>query len=296
LESLSTPPSKIFTAGMVASMLCWGISWPSAKVLSTYGSAEGIALLRFACTFISLVPIVLLMKEPVLVKRQGLSYIFLAGLCLSFYSFFFLKGIRVNKAGFGGVLVTTLNPMLAALITMLVSKKWITGRQWMGLGIGLVAGIILLRLWDNWQSMDVGVFWLLLATGIWALLSRFTSMSSHFGSPIAFSAWMYLLCTFLLAPFITWHELNQILVKGDFFFWLNLIFSSSITTAGATTFFFYATSKIGASAASNYMFMVPLSASLGAFMLLGETQAWNTIVGGFVGLLAVYILQKPSTQ
>ena len=87
-------------------------------------------------------------------------------------------------------------------------------------------------------------------------------------------------------------ENSRILRESDYIFWLNLFFSASINTAGATTFYFYATSKIGADKASTFMFMVPLTAALGAWLLISEIPQWNTLLGGVIGLVAVYVLNR----
>jgi len=83
-----------------------------------------------------------------------------------------------------------------------------------------------------------------------------------------------------------------ILIKGDSIFWWSLFYSATITTTLATTFYFYATTKIGADKASSFIFLVPLSASVGSLLLLDEIPVWNTIVGGVLGILAVYILNS----
>ena len=82
------------------------------------------------------------------------------------------------------------------------------------------------------------------------------------------------------------------IANADFRFWGNMFFSATITTALATTFYFAATSRIGASKASSFIFMVPFSAALGSFLFLGEVIEWHTIVGGLLGIAAVYILNR----
>src|SRR5688572_8710375 len=104
---------QIFLVGMVLSMTCWGFSWASGKALSVYGVPLTIAFLRFAVTVVSLVFILLIMKEKFTISKNGLVDIVLAAACLSFYNYCFFKGLSVGKAGAGGVLVTVLNPIIA---------------------------------------------------------------------------------------------------------------------------------------------------------------------------------------
>jgi drug/metabolite transporter (DMT)-like permease len=84
----------------------------------------------------------------------------------------------------------------------------------------------------------------------------------------------------------------QVLADADAKFWLNLVFSATITTSMATTFFFVATSRLGASQASSFIFMVPFSAAIGSWIFLGEVPQWHTIAGGILGIAAVFILNK----
>jgi len=75
-----------------------------------------------------------------------------------------------------------------------------------------------------------------------------------------------------------------------------LIFSATITTSLATTFYFYATAKIGANKASSFIFLVPLSAAVGSWVILGEVPLWNTIAGGILGIVAVFILNRKTSN
>jgi len=107
---------------------------------------------------------------------------------------------------------------------------------------------------------------------------------------LAYGCMAYARCLFF---FITsWNENVSIAINGDLSFWANLIFSATITTSLATTFYFVATSKLGASKASSFIFLVPFSAALGSWVFLKEIPEIHTIAGGLMGIVAVYILNK----
>ena len=71
-----------------------------------------------------------------------------------------------------------------------------------------------------------------------------------------------------------------------------MAYTSVISTSIATTFYFLATVSLGAEKASSFIFLVPLSAALSSWFLLGETIQINTIAGGVLGIMAVYMLNK----
>ena len=190
-------------------------------------------------------------------------------------------------------MVTVLNPILSYFIMLILSRRKPTRNESIGLIIGIAAGIILLKLWDQWDKIwSAGNIYFLLASFTWAILSLFTSKSSRYGSPVTFSFWMYGICSVALLLLSDSDQGLTLLRQGDLTFWLNIIFSGTITTALATTFYFVATSRLGASKASSFIFLVPFSAAIGSWLFLGEIPQAHTIIGGLFGIVAVYILNR----
>lgn len=279
--------------GLVVSMFAWGVNWPSAKILSSYGSSINIGFIRFVLTFIGLLPILLFWEKPLAIKREGIPTLLLAGACMTLYSFLFFQGLRYGLPGAGGVLVTTLNPVIAYALGLVLSRKMPTRKEQIGLALGVLAGCLLLKIWANVEEVfSLGNIYFLLATFTWAVLSKFTSKASLYSFPGSFSLWMYLLCSFALFALADKVELVQIITTSDWIFWSNMFFSAVITTSLATTFYFFATSQIGAEKASSFIFLVPASAALTAWLVLDEVIYWNTIVGGLLGVLAVIAINK----
>jgi len=284
---------NLFLAGLVVSMFCWGLSWTSGKIMTGYGNPLNITLYRFFVTFISLFVIVLFTGEKLSILRKGLLDLTCAALLIALYTYLFFKGLSVGKAGAGGVLVTTLNPIISYVIMLIYAKKKPGKNEIIGLAIGLIAGAFLLQIWNNWHKIwHAGNSYFVMATFTWAFLSLFTARSGRYGSPIAFSLWMYGICTVLIALISDFHESVEIFNKIDLIFWLNLFFSATITTALATTFFFVATSRLGAGKASTFIFLVPFSAALGSWIFLKEIPEIHTIIGGLLGIFAVYMINR----
>ena len=284
---------RIFLWGMMVSMFCWGLSWTSGKIISHYADGGTIALYRFCVTFISMIFVVWVLKINIAVARQGWLFLIISAVLISIYSYLFFQGLTLGKAGAAGVLVTILNPVISYAIMLMMQKRMPNKKESLGLALGLLAGVVLLKLWANWDMVfDAGNSYFLLASLTWAILSIFTSKSSKFGSPVAFSFWMYGIGSLLLFLLLDKGSALSLWGRTDFVFWGNMIFSATITTAFATTFYFVATSKIGASKASSFIFLVPFSATLGSWIFLSEIPIWNTIIGGCLGVGAVYVLNK----
>lgn len=278
---------------MVLSMTCWGFSWASGKALSTYGEPLTIAFMRFVVTVVSLVFILIGLREKFSIAWKGLTDVVLAAATLTVYNYCFFKGLSAGQAGAGGVLVTVLNPIIAYGITLIAAKRKPSENEFLGLGLGITAGIVLLKvLVDPSFLFSAGNIYFLFAAISWAVLSRFTARAARYGASISFSFWLYSVSTIILFLTCDWTSVLNTLRHGDFIFWFNLIFSATITTSLATTFYFIATAKIGASKASSFIFMVPFSAALGSWLFLDEAIALHTAVGGLLGIGAVYILNR----
>jgi len=159
--------------------------------------------------------------------------------------------------------------------------------------LGLLAGVILLKLITEADKiLSAGNIYFLLAAFCWAILSIFTSRASRYGSSVTFSFYLSGISALMMLIFADWNGIQATFEKADTIFWGNLFFSATITTSLATTMYFVATSRLGPSKASSFIFLVPFSAALGSWIFLNEIPELHTIVGGFLGIGAVYVLNK----
>ena len=285
--------NKVFLWGMILSMTCWGFSWTAGKVMTGYGTPMTISFIRFGCTFISLVPLLPLLKAKFTIQRKGIFDLVVAAAMISLYTFLFFKGLVTGKAGAGGVLVTVLNPIVSYGIMLVLARRRPTQTETIGLLLGAIAGIILTRIFTEPTSMlQAGNIYFLCASFSWAILSLFTSRSSRYGEPVSFSFLMYFISTIIMLFVAGITPVMETFRQSDTKFWLNMFFSSTITTSLATTFYFFATARIGASRASSFIFLVPFSAAIGSWIFLGEQPEWHTIVGGMLGVAAVLVLNR----
>ena len=278
---------------MVFSMFLWGLSWPSGKVLTHYSSAVNFAIYRYIIVIAVLLPLLLFTKIPVRIKKAGIPALLASGGLLALYSYCFYMGLKNGAAGAGGVLVTTLNPVNSYIIGLLISRKLPSKNEALGLLLGITAGCFLLKIWVSPSAVfESGNVYFLLASLLWATMSKFTSRGHHYGSSLAFSLWQYLITLICLLPLINISEAHAAIHIPDSLFWINLFFSAAIVTALATTLFFYTTTRIGAEKASSFIFLVPLAAAFSSWIFLGERVLPHTIMGGLLGMIAVYMINK----
>jgi drug/metabolite transporter (DMT)-like permease len=284
---------RLFLLSMILSMTCWGFSWTAGKIMAGYGDPLTISLFRFVVTFISLFFILLFIQTSFTIKRSGLPDLAIASVLISVYTFLFFKGLVTGEAGAGGVLVTVLSPIISYAMMLMMARRKPSRNECIGLLLGLLAGVILLKLVTEIdQLFNAGNIYFLLAAFTWSVLSIFTSRAGRYGSPVSFSFYLYGISAVLMFVFAGWDGTQATLAKADGVFWGNLFFSATITTSLATTFYFIATARLGASKASSFIFLVPFSAALGSWLFLDEVPQLHTLGGGLLGIGAVYILNK----
>jgi drug/metabolite transporter (DMT)-like permease len=283
--------NKHLVLGMVVSMFLWGLSWPSGKVLAGYCSAVNFTVYRYVLVVATTLLLLPALRIPFRIKKEGIPVFITSGILLAAYSYSFFVGIKKGAAGAGGVLVTTMNPIMAYAVGLILDKRLPTRREALGLLLGVTAGLTLLRVWDSGAAlMDSGNIYFLLAAFLWAVMSKFTAKGARYGASLSFTLWQYVVTLLCFLPFTHTDELKQTFATADIKFWGNLFFSSAIVTTGATTMYFYTTTKLGAEKASSFIFLVPLAAAVSSWALLGERLQAHTIAGGVLGIAAVYVM------
>jgi drug/metabolite transporter (DMT)-like permease len=283
-----------FYVGIVMSMLVWGVSWPTAKIVSVYGGVNEILWYRFVVVWVTLG----LMMKWIKVGwsfhfKKGWLALLGAGSLMSLYSYFFLKGVKEGFAGAGGVLVTTLNPLCAFGLGWVLCPKKLQKNEVVGLFCGIVSAFFLLKGWSSWEKICVPEnIYFFVAAWIWALLTKVTALGKRYGSSGIFSFYLFGITLLMLSFTVSPAEIKNIWEKSDGVFWRSLIFNGALSTSVCTTFYFYASTQIGAEKTSSFTFLVPMSAAVSSWLLVGEEILWNTVVGGILGVLAVYLIQS----
>ncbi|XDD52059.1 DMT family transporter [Leptospira sp. WS92.C1] len=291
---MQTDPGKKFYILLVVSMISWGFAWPSAKLIVGTQHPNVIIFWRFLATAVSLLPIVLWRKESLrLPGTKALFQVGIGGILYTIYNQFFLLGLSNGLAGAGGVLVTTINPILTYVLVHSMQKKLPSARAAIGLIFGLIGGCILLRLWDlDWSSLfqSGNVFFLLCAFS-WALLNVNSHSTSQDISPLVYSFYVFcigaVLDFFLALPF----GVENALHAGPSF-WFQIFYLAVISTTFGTTVYFFASSKLGSRTASSFIFLVPVTALFGSWIFLNEIPSFTTTIGGTFAVLAVFLLNK----
>ena len=279
---------------MVFAMITWGYSWVGAKILGPYGHVSTKIFLRFFFASIALIPILLKYQIPFKIDKKGFIFILWNSISLCSYNYFYFKSTHMGLAGVGGVLVTTLNPILTSLFVFsFLDRSSAKLKEFVGLIMGLAGGGIIMRLWEMDIALMIssGNIFYILASCSWVSVTITSQKSKNHIHFLTYSFWSFLSSSLLSLSFCEIKSISQT-INYDSIYWLNIFLLSIVVMSFANTMYFFASSKIGAVKASSYIFVVPLTAIIFSKIILNEQILYTTVLGGVLSVVAVYLINK----
>ena len=279
---------------MVFAMITWGYSWVGAKILGPYGHVSTKIFLRFFFASIALIPILLKYHIPFRIDKKGFIFILWNSISLCSYNYFYFKSTHMGLAGVGGVLVTTLNPILTSLFVFsFLDRSSAKLKEFVGLIMGLAGGGIIMRLWEMDIALMIssGNIFYILASCSWVSVTIASQKSKTHIHFLTYSFWSFLSASLFSLSFCEIESISQT-INYDSIYWLNIFLLSIVVMSFANTMYFFASSKIGAVKASSYIFVVPLTAIIFSKIILNEQVLYTTVLGGVLSVVAVYLINK----
>ncbi len=278
---------------MIIAMVLWGGSWVSGKIAATSFPPMLMIFWRYALTTVSFIPMVFLFRQSLKVSRRSFLLLVASGLVLFGYSIFYFSGLVNGLAGAGGVVVTGLSPLLTFLLVLLIQRVPIRPLQSAGLAVGVIGALTMLRVWNFSVSelLSGGNLYFLGAALLWAALTVLSGKIQQKVHFIVYSFYLYAIVTVLSLSF-TLLDGTLALTPVTAPFWLNALYLSIVSSSLAGTVYFVCTMRLGSRTASSFMYLVPVSALLFSYLILGEIPPWSTVTGGALAVAAVYIINR----
>ena len=292
--NIRKPSTLGLTLLAIIAMLTWGLSWSNGHILA--GSDISVAHLIFWRFFLAsafFTPVVFLSQQWKINDTRGVWGAILGGILIASYNLFFFLGSHLGLAGTGGVLVTTLNPILTTFLASFWFHRSLKRKDYFGLVLGILGGLLIIRIWHtSWSELfQSGNGFFLLCAVSWAFLTVVTEQVRDSISVMTFSLITYWVAGALALPFSLAHGIGSVFAL-DWIFWLNLFAVSIGAMAFGTTVYFFATKALGSEKSSAFIFVVPVSAMFFAWWILSEPFTLTTISGGFLAIMAVYLINK----
>lgn len=272
-------------------MILWGGGWPALKILTESVSWEVATFWRFALMTLAFIPVLMWYQKPLLITPKALFWAGWGGMLNMAFMGLSFWGVEVGTAGAGGVIITTLSPILTVLIAIAVFKMRPSASHFLGLLIGLIGGIVMVELWDSELLFQSGNLVFLLCAAVWAVLTLSAQKSHCHLDPIHFTFLLGLIATVMMFFVAFSHNISEVF-EQDFRFWTALVYLAVLGQTVASSIYFIASGQMGSGRASSYMFLVPLCALISSYVLLNEVPNFTLLIGGGISLAAVYIINR----
>lgn len=284
----TTHSTRYFIALSIA-MVFWGIAWSVGKIAVSHADAHVCAFWRYAISFISLIPVIFVLKIPLKSDTIGTLYMIAVGLLTALFNYLFFEGVKHGQAGYGGTLVTALSPILTYILSIIIFKITITKRQIYALGIGIIAAVILLRIpFEGFGFLNIDSIYFFYGVFVWSVITIFSQQATKRADAIFYSLVVFGVTAFVNMYFaLPYHPFD--LQSFDSTFWLSIIFIGLVPGTFSTVLFFISAGKVGAHNTSVFMFIVPIGAIVSSWVIYDEQVELSTAIGCMLAFLAVVL-------
>jgi drug/metabolite transporter (DMT)-like permease len=287
LESLGLPMLFVFL---------WSTGFIGAKLGLPYAGPLTFLSARYALTTVLLALLALAMHAPWSCRPQEVAHYAVAGVLVhGLYLGGVFVGISLGVEAGAAALIVSVQPLLVAAVSGLALRERVSGRQWLGLGLGLLGVALVLGRKLGQGVGEVGgvlacVTALLAMTAGTIYQKRFCAgMDLRSGSAIQFAVTGLLTFLAMLA-----FEDGQIAWSGPFVFallWLVLVLS-----IGATSLLYLLIRRGTAASVASLFFLVPPSTALIAWLLFGETLGPLALIGMGLTVVGVALARGPAVR
>ncbi|HEX7926400.1 MAG TPA: DMT family transporter [bacterium] len=226
---------------------------------------------------------ILLWRErrlPPVTWRDARDIFWIAFTGMFLFSIFLLYGLRLTTATEGGIIISTA-PALLGLMAFLFMGEHFT--RWRGLAIAFaVLGMIVLRVSGNGEGGSGSLLGNLLVFGATIGEALFSALGKPLAgrlSPLAIATYVTFAGLVMFLPFAVWEAWGYNFAAVPLHAWLPIVYYGVAITAGAFFFWYWGLAQVPASTAAVFLGILPVSAVLLSYGLLGEQFRWGHVFG-----------------
>ena len=218
------------------------------------------------------------------------------------YQLLFMHGMSWTAAG-DASLIIPMNPVFTVLLAVPMLGQRISTRMSIGLLIG-IAGVAVVVGWSPNSGIPIehriiGDLMILFAALSWAATSNLTkimlSWESDYSS-LEIVVWYSVTGWALLFPWMIAENWGSAIPEPSTAEWLTIAYLGVISTVLSYVLFAKGIELIGPTAASSYVFLVPVFGVLGGWLLLGEEVGASMVLGFVLIVFGVTEVQRESDR
>ena len=211
------------------------------------------------------------------------------------YNAFLYLGVQTTTA-INAALITATVPVVVVAMIAAVHRERISAKLALGMGIGLVGVAVTVMRGDLAVLLTLGfvpgdLFMLIAVFGFsfYSLLLRDLPKGLH---PVAFMLVIHTIALITVAPFYAWEIGAGITFVPSGGAIAAILYVGVMATAVSFSMYNWAVSAVGVGAASQFVYLTPVFASLMAVAFLGETFRGFHLVGVILIFGGIYVATR----
>lgn len=241
--------------------------------------------LRFGLAVFILVPYLYLREGNLLTfsKRDGVILGLQAFTGVFLFNVFLLYGLKFTSAAEAGIITST-TPAVVAILSFLFLKERLTLNKAVGIAL-VVFGILIINVLGDTLDSERGQYALLGNVLIFgavlgeAAFTIFPKIASQSISPLRTATVMSVLGLLMFMPFALYEAFHFDFTQTTLMDWGLVIYLGVVVTVVAFLLWFGGVRQVMASEAAVFTGVMPVSAVLLSYLILGEPFAWAHVWG-----------------
>lgn len=276
----------------------WGLSFVAASMVLETLTPVLLATMRFIIASILFSPILIRSRQqgnkPSRKDLRDMAW--LGFLSISIYFLLQYTGVKYAGPGVSAIIVVGFIPILTGLASTLILKEPFDRRRILGIGLGFIGVALItlpnLVLGSVNTRFFIGVACLLgnaVAFSLYSTLSR--RLLKQYDEPAIVTSYVTVFGTLALIPMSLtsdWTTITTLSINQ----WIAVIFLASICSGLAYFLWNYALSKIESVQAAVWLYLEPVVAFIGSFILFGSIPSVLTMTGGVLVLIGAALTSR----
>jgi drug/metabolite transporter (DMT)-like permease len=272
---------------LLVMLTLWASAFPAITASLKHYTPGHVALARYLVASLVLVVVAIAQRWP-LPEARDVPVLALMGLLgFTIYNFALNVGQKVTPAGVASFLVNV-SPVFVVIFAAAFLREKVTPAGWAGICISLVGMALLAQAKGGGFRLNPGALLIVVAAFSAAVYTILQKRYLRKYGPVHLVAYCIWCGTFFMLAFAP-GLLNE-LQRAPAGATLTIVYMGVFPTAIAYTIWGYVLSRIAVSVAVSFIYLVPVLATLMAHFWLGEVLTMHSLVGGFLALLGVVVV------